>query len=44
MWREVGGAYTQAQMNVESVGAVLGSLIVILAAVYIWLVRRGHGD
>jgi len=37
-------AYTQAQMNVGSVGAVAGILIVILAAVYIWLVRSGHGD
>jgi hypothetical protein len=31
-------------MNVESIVAVVGILIVILAAVYIWLVRSGHGD
>jgi len=33
-----------AWMNVESIVAVVGILIVILAAVYIWLVRSGHGD
>ena len=42
--RSVSRAYTQAQMNVGSVGALAGILIVILAAVYIWLVRSGHGD
>jgi hypothetical protein len=31
-------------MNLASVGAVAGILIVILAVVYIWLVRSGHGD
>ena len=42
--RNASCAYTQIQMNVGSVGAVAGILIVILAAVYIWLVRSGHGD
>lgn len=37
-------AYTQAQMSIGTVGAVVASLIVILAAVYIWLVSRDHGD
>jgi hypothetical protein len=31
-------------MDVGSAGALAGILIVILVAVYIWLVRSGHGD
>jgi len=31
-------------MNVGTVGAVAGILIVLLVGVYIWLVRSGHGD
>jgi hypothetical protein len=42
--RNASCAYTQAQMDVGSAGALAGILIVILVAVYIWLVRSGHGD
>jgi hypothetical protein len=31
-------------MNLGSTVAVVGVVIVILAAIYVWLVRGGHGD
>jgi hypothetical protein len=32
------------QMNLGSVGAVVGVVIIILAALYIWLVRNDQAD
>jgi len=42
--RSAGRVYTQVSMNVGGVGAVVGVLIIILAAVYIWMVRHDQGD
>ena len=32
------------QMNLGSLGAVAGVVIIVLAALYIWLVRRDQAD
>ena len=39
-----GCVYTQLQMDLGGVGAVVGVVIIILVAFYIWLVRRDQAD
>jgi len=36
--------FVGGQMNLGSVGAVVGVVIIILAALYIWLVRNDQAD